>query len=253
MFDNLIESTPNCEKRSKSSLLISLMVHGLLLAAIVVIPLIYYDALPQQRFIVFLAAPTPPPPPVPPSQSALVPAPLRTSAPQVVRLDPGVFAEPQQVPNNISPPDDGLPIFSPLAGIPGGEPGGVPGGEVAFVPGGTTGIIPGGRPVAVPPPPPAQKKEPLKVGGGVQAAKLIHRIEPEYPELARRARVYGVVLLKVTVDEVGIVTDVEPVRGHPLLVPAAVDAVRQWRYSPTILNHEPMPVTATVTVNFVLR
>ena len=91
------------------------------------------------------------------------------------------------------------------------------------------------------------------MGGNVQASKLIHRVEPDYPELAKRARVQGIVFLRVTVDEQGNVADIEVIRGHPLLTQSAVDAVRQWKYSPTILNQEPVPVIATVTVNFVLR
>jgi protein TonB len=87
----------------------------------------------------------------------------------------------------------------------------------------------------------------------VQSSKLIRRVEPEYPELAKRARVQGIVLLQVVVDEQGNVTEVNIIRGHPLLNQAAVDAVSQWKYSPTLLNGEPVPVIATVTVNFVLR
>ena len=87
----------------------------------------------------------------------------------------------------------------------------------------------------------------------MQNSKLIRRVEPEYPELAKRARVQAVVLLQVMVDEQGNVSDVTVIRGHPLLNQAAVDAVKQWKYSPTLLNGEPVPVVATVTVNFVLR
>jgi protein TonB len=82
---------------------------------------------------------------------------------------------------------------------------------------------------------------------------LIHRVTPVYPELARRARVSGIVVLEVTVDEEGTVTEVRVLRGHPLLDEAAAAAVRQWRYSPTLLSGEPVPVVATVTVVFNLR
>ena len=78
-------------------------------------------------------------------------------------------------------------------------------------------------------------------------------MDPVYPELAKRARVSGIVLLRATVDELGLVTRVQLIRGHPLLNQSAVDALRQWKYSPTLLNGEPVPVLATVTVNFVLR
>ena len=83
-------------------------------------------------------------------------------------------------------------------------------------------------------------------------SQLIRKVEPEYPELARRARVQGVVILVVTVDEEGNVADIKVSRGHPMLNEAAERAVRQWKYSPTLLNGEPIPVIATVTVNFVM-
>ena len=109
------------------------------------------------------------------------------------------------------------------------------------------------KPPAPPPPPPKKKKDPIRVGGNVQASRLVHRVEPEYPELAKRARVSGMVILQVIVSEGGSVQEVKIVRGHPLLNDAATRAVRQWRYSPYLLNGEPIPVIATVTVNFVLR
>ena len=116
--------------------------------------------------------------------------------------------------------------------------------------GGVLGGVPGGPP---PPPPPPKAKAPIRVGGNVQNSKLIQKIDPIYPELAKRARVSGIVLLQVTVDEQGRVGEIKLIRGHPLLNQSAIDAVGQWRYSPTLLNGEPVPVIATVTVNFVLR
>lgn len=145
---------------------------------------------------------------------------------------------------------DDIPDISTVTmsgGVPGGVPGGIVGGNVGM-PGGVIGTS-----SAPPPPPPPKKKEPIRVGGNVQSSKLIRRVEPEYPELAKRARVQGIVLLQVLVGEQGNVTEVKIIRGHPLLNQAAVDAVKQWKYSPTLLNDEPVPVIATVTVNFVLR
>jgi TonB family protein len=92
--------------------------------------------------------------------------------------------------------------------------------------------------------------QPLKVGGNVQESKLISRVEPVYPELAKRARVSGRVIMVVTANEEGVVTDVRVTNGHPLLVDAAVSAVKQWRYSPTLLNGAPVPVTFAVTCIF---
>ncbi|MGI8782414.1 MAG: energy transducer TonB [Acidobacteriota bacterium] len=96
------------------------------------------------------------------------------------------------------------------------------------------------------------RPESLRVGGQVQSTKLIHRVEPVYPEEARAARVSGTVVMQVTVDEQGVVSDVKTIRGHSLLDSAAVDAVKQWRYKPTLLNGEPVPVIATVMVQFSL-
>ena len=79
------------------------------------------------------------------------------------------------------------------------------------------------------------------------------RVEPEYPKAAKRARVQGMVLLKVWIDKEGNPTTIEPVRGPDLLIPAAMAAVKKWKWAPTYLRCEPVPVIATVTVNFVLR
>jgi protein TonB len=113
----------------------------------------------------------------------------------------------------------------------------------------------GGVPPPPPPPPPPRpvKREPIRVGGNVQESKLIKKVEPVYPELAKRARVSGVVILQVTVDEEGNVSELRVLRGHPLLDDEAVRAVKHWKYSPTLLNGEPVPVIATVTVIFNLR
>ena len=102
----------------------------------------------------------------------------------------------------------------------------------------------------IPTPPKPVKRDPIKVIGNVQESKLIRRVEPVYPELAKRARVEGRVLLAATVDEEGNVSEIRVIAGHPLLVEAALSAVRQWKYSPTLLNGEPVPVITTVTVRF---
>jgi len=122
------------------------------------------------------------------------------------------------------------------------------------VPGGVVGnLLSSVAPVAPPPPPKPVKRDPIKVGGNVQESKLIRKVEPVYPELAKRARVMGKVILVVTVDEEGNVSDIRVSSGHPLLDEAALAAVRQWKYSPTLLNGEPVPVIATVTVIFNLK
>ncbi|NLV31800.1 MAG: TonB family protein [Acidobacteria bacterium] len=99
----------------------------------------------------------------------------------------------------------------------------------------------------------APRGNPIRVGGNVQESRLIHRVIPEYPALARKTRVTGTVRLVVTINEEGWVWDIEVAEGHPLLVDSAVAAVRQWQYHPTLLNGVPVPVIAQVDVTYNLR
>jgi len=92
-----------------------------------------------------------------------------------------------------------------------------------------------------------------RVGGQVKSSRLRQRVEPEYPKAAKRARIQGMVLLKVWIDKEGNPITIEPVRGHELLIHAAIAAVKKWKWAPTYMRCEPIPVIATVTVNFVLR
>ena len=94
---------------------------------------------------------------------------------------------------------------------------------------------------------------PIRIGDNVQESKLIRKVEPVYPEEALRARVQGKVVLAIVVNEEGFVTEAKVVKGHPILNDAAIAAVRQWKYSPTLLNGEPVPVMATVTIIFNMK
>jgi len=133
-------------------------------------------------------------------------------------------------------------------GVPGGVEGGVPGGVVGGVPGGVVGGVIGGVPAAAP-----AAVEPVRVGGQIEAPRKLRHVDPEYPDLARRAGVQAVVILEATIDTGGRVTDVQVLRGHPVLDEAALRAVREWAYVPTLLNGVPVPVVMTVTVNFRLE
>jgi len=168
-------------------------------------------------------------------------------------VDPNQFVAPTEIPKEIPPPVDEAPVVG-VSNIVGSIPGGVSGGVAGGVPGGVVGnLLSSVAPVAPPPPPKPVRRDPIKVGGNVQESKLIRRIEPAYPELAKRARVQGKVVLVVTVDEEGNVSEIKVQQGHPLLDEAAKAAVAQWKYSPTLLNGEPVPVIATVTVIFNLK
>ena len=90
----------------------------------------------------------------------------------------------------------------------------------------------------------------VRVGGSIREPRKIKDVRPSYPDIAQQARVQGVVILEVMIDPAGEVTDVKVLRGIPLLDHAAIEAVRQWVYTPTLLNGQPVPVIMTVTVNF---
>ena len=105
---------------------------------------------------------------------------------------------------------------------------------------------------ATKPPEPVKPKGPLRVGGSVMAARILHQVKPIYPPLARNARISGTVKLTATISKDGTIQNLQLLSGHPLLVNAALEAVRQWRYQPTLLNNEPVEVLTQIDVNFLL-
>jgi protein TonB len=104
-----------------------------------------------------------------------------------------------------------------------------------------------------PPPPQPRPQGPVRVGGVIKPPTRVVYVPPLYPAIARAANVSGVVILEATIGEDGNVRDVRPIRSIPLLDQAAVDAVRQWRFTPTLLNNQPVAVLMTVTVAFNLQ
>ena len=143
MFDELIESSHSPERRRARTVFLSLLVHSVVLAVVLVIPLIYYQGLPRYELLTVLAAPPNPPPPSGPPSLPAPPPPERGKV-QIVRLDPDQFMEPTEVPEEIPPPDEEIPMVSidnwgATGGIPGGDPAGITDG----VPNGTAGSVPG--------------------------------------------------------------------------------------------------------------
>ena len=135
----------------------------------------------------------------------------------------------------------------PTVGVSEGVPGGVEGG----VPGGVIGGVVGGLPEAPPPPPPPSA--PVRVGGNIKPPTKTKDVRPVYPPIAQSARVQGVVIIEATIGADGKVKDAKVLRSIPLLDQAALDAVKQWQFTPTLLNGVPVPVIMTVTVNFTLQ
>jgi protein TonB len=149
--------------------------------------------------------------------------------------------------------EDMPPPMAGVGGVVGGVPGGVPGGT----PGGVIGGIIGGIPSAAPPPPVKEAPKPknpdrIRVGGNVIAANLIKKVTPTYPPLAKQARISGQVRFTAIIGKDGTIQNLQLVSGHPLLVAAAQDAVKQWIYKPTLLNNEPVEVITQIDVNFSL-
>lgn len=247
MFDLITGKSAHIPSQPTVPVLLSLAGQVVVIGAAIVVPMLWVsDALPEiPTMMAFVAAPpAPPPPPPPPAAPAAkrarpVPKPVPTA---------GEFVAP------IEPPAQIEPGIGDGEGFEEGVPGGVEGG----VPGGVIGGIVGGVPDAPPPPPPPAPlplpKAPLRVGGLISTPALLHRVDPVYPSVAVAARIQGVVILEAVIDETGRVADARVLRSvNPLLDREAIDAVRQWRYTPVVLNGIPVRVILTVTLSFKLE
>ena len=127
-------------------------------------------------------------------------------------------------------------------------------GVIGGIIGGVTGGVVGGLEAAPPPPPPPPPPPaPVRVGGQIRAPQKIKDVRPVYPAIAQSARVQGIVIIEATIGPNGQVQEAKVLRSIPLLDAAALDAVKQWQFTPTMLNGVPVPVIMTVTVNFTLQ
>jgi protein TonB len=236
LFEDLIESDVVSHKTRQSlTFPISVAAHAIAIAAVVIVPLLTSEELPDptavvRAFFVEPAAPPPPPPPPPPPRQA-------PTAPQVqpkpMLEQTPTFTAPLEVPDEIAP-EDGLDLG--LEGVLGGVEGGIMGGVVGGVVGGL--------------PDPTAGLQAVRVGGQIKEPRKLRNVNPIYPDIAKQARVQGVVILECTISPQGKVRNVKVLRGIPLLDQAAIEAVQQWVYTPTLLNGVPVPVIMTVTVNF---
>lgn len=230
---------------------LSFMAEFAALGAMILVPLVWTEVLPKARFVNSLTAPAPPPPaPLPPA-----PVPVIRQA----RIAPRAFShvlEAPRVPRQAA-------IIIEEATMPPANPGeavsGVPGAAPAVM----AGIFSDGIGTGIPPRspvPPAMADEkpkqegPVAVGGKVQSAKLIKHPAPAYPAIAKSARIQGTVVLQAIIGTDGAVRNLTVVSAaSPLLVPSAMDAVKQWVYQPTLLNQEPVEVITEITVIFALQ
>jgi len=239
--DSLIESGGRLSTKRGLTTTVSFLLQMLLLGVLVLIPLLFTEALPKTQLMTFLVAPPPPPPPPPPPAAA----PVKVVKQVQTDIINGQLRTPTKIPEKVqmikeeeAPP----PVMS--SGVVGGVPGGVPGGQMGGVIGGiinSAAIVPK---VATP--------QRVRVSQGVTQGLLIRKIQPAYPPLARQARIQGTVLLQAEISKEGTIENLRLISGHPMLAPAAIEAVKQWRYKPYILNGEPVEVETQITVNFTL-
>ncbi|HVA01790.1 MAG TPA: TonB family protein [Terriglobia bacterium] len=239
----LIYSAAKTDNWKRATLPIAYIIEVVVIGVMVIIPLIYTEALPKAQLMTFLVAPPPPPPPPPPPAAAPPVVVHRVSMADLMKA-------PTVIPKAITKIKD-QPIQASSVGVVGGVAGGMPGGQM----GGVIGGIIGGMTGAPPPPPPPKPQAPqrIRVGGQVEAAKLIFGPKPEYPPLAKMARIQGTVRLEALIAKDGTIKDLKILSGHPLLVKAALSAVQQWRYQPTLLNGQPVEVETEIDVNFTLE
>ena len=244
--DALIESGGFQKRRRTWATVISFVVQCLLLGVLLVLPLMFTDALPKAQLLTFLVAPPPPPPPPPPAAQTMAKVVKRM---QSELSETGGLRTPTRIPEKVQMiKEEAAPPPAGAGGVLGGVPGGVPGGQMGGVIG---GIISSTNAIPVPKLAPVMPKR-VRISQGVTSGMLLRKVEPVYPTIARQARISGQVVLRAVIDKNGNIQNLEAESGHPLLIPAAIDAVKQWHYRPYLLNGQPVEVETIVTVNFSL-
>jgi len=234
--DSLIESGGKLKDKRKSTTLFSFFLEALVIGFMILVPLLFTEALPNLTASMSLVAPPPPPPPPPPAAVRIV---------KQVQTDivNGQLRTPTKIPKKVEMIKEEEAPPPMMSGVVGGVPGGIPGGSMGGVMGGivgSTALIPK---VAV---------QRIRVSSGVTQGLVVHRVEPTYPAIAKAAHVQGTVILAAVIGKDGTIQNLHVVSGHPLLQGAAMDAVKQWKYRPYILNGEPVEVDTQVVVNFTL-
>ncbi len=224
----------NTKSAPRSALALSSFVQMCMLGVLLLAPLLYTQGLPGAQLRSILAAP---PPPLVPLQRILVNTPAKPSGTRIFNVPAAVLS--YLVTTTTRPELLAAPELSPAV---------LPGGVYE-----SSGTSPA---TTAPPPPPVPVKEhshePVRVGSGVSEANLIHRVQPVYPPLAKTTHVEGTVEFTATINKQGTIENLQLVRGHPLLVNAAREAILQWRYRPTLLNGEPVEVITDIVVKFTL-
>ncbi|MGE5056545.1 MAG: energy transducer TonB [Acidobacteriota bacterium] len=235
-------------KRKAVATTTSFIVNCLAICMMLLVPLMFTEELPKGQLLTMLIAPPPPPPPPPPAAEA-----VRKIVKQIQTdmLNTGQLRTPTRIPQKVQliKEEEAPPPMAATGGVVGGVPGGIPGGQLGGVIGGIVNAT--SNLSAVPKFAPVQPQR-VRISQGVTKGLLIRRVEPSYPTLARAARVQGEVVLSAIISVTGEIENLQLVSGHPMLVPSALAAVKQWRYKPYLLNGQPTEVETTITVIFTL-
>jgi periplasmic protein TonB len=233
--DSLVVSGTKSRPRNPWAALGSVTLLSLLLLALVVIPLFHTDTLPERETLTMLYVP----PAAAASNVTRLPAPTSTSRNTPTNM---------KIPSPVHPTQEAP---APPADTAGGLVGGVPGGLVGGILGGALSEVlrsTGSAPVLATTPAPKRIRVPARIA----EANLVYDVAPKYPPEAGRARIEGTVVLTAVIGKDGTVEDVRVERGLPVLAQAALEAVKQWRYRPYLLNGEPVEVASQITINFTL-
>jgi protein TonB len=241
MFDLITGATKHAPRHQIVPILVSIAAHTAVAGTILVGTVLFVrEQLPEiPTMMAFVAVPPAPPLPPPPSPA---PAPPKTRSVAANPVPTSGDVAPVAAPPQIVPEAPAADVDeAELAGGEGGVPGGVPGGVV------------GGFAAEIPPPPPPPRpvpRGPIRIGGQIQQPTLVHRVDPVYPAIAISAGIEGTVILEAIVDEEGRVENLKVLRSNGVLDRPALEAVRQWRYSPVLLDGRPEKFILTVVVSF---
>lgn len=246
--DSLLEKERLSRLSRPAELLVAFVVHALLIAVPILAGLYFTDSLDVRAFTSTLLV-APPPPPPPPAAPAV--AGIKAQGPKRIFVQQGKLLAPTYIPKQIAQIKE-APLESDLmGGVEGGVPGGVPGGQLGGVIGGIVGSVGQTRvpvPSAV-----GQSRAPVRVGGKIRPPRILVKTTPMYPPLARSTKTQGVVEIEAIIDPQGNVIEMRAVSGPPLLIHAALEAVKTWKYEPTYLDDTAVAVELVATVTFQLE
>ena len=238
--DSLIESGGKLKTKRGRTTALAVVVQVGIIIVMILIPLMFTEALPKAMTMTFLAAPPPPPPPPPPPAAVKIVKQVETDiVNNQLRTPTKIPKKVEMIKEEDTPPPQ-------MAGVVGGVPGGVPGGQMNGVIGGIISSTPAAIPKVATP-------QRVRVSAGVTQGLKIKNVNPVYPQMAKIARVQGPVVLAAVIGKDGTIQGLHVLStASPLLNQAAIDAVKEWRYRPYILNGEPVEVDTQITVNFTL-